>query len=71
MMAEDKARTGRQDGDVVGQVAALGWSGAAQRWTAGAGAGHRSPQAARGAPWPGHGVDHGGVRRCRRGALVP
>jgi hypothetical protein len=24
MMAEDKARTGRQDGDVVGQVAALG-----------------------------------------------
>jgi hypothetical protein len=24
MMAEDKARTGRQDGDVVGQVAAFG-----------------------------------------------
>jgi hypothetical protein len=49
MMAEDKARTGRQDGGVVGRVAAFGWSSAAQRWTAGAGAGHRSPQAARGA----------------------
>jgi hypothetical protein len=35
MMAEDKARTGRQDGDVVGQVAAFGWSGGAQRWMAG------------------------------------